>query len=79
LIAFSKYIQTIDAHTIGEPTRVITGNAPRIIGRTMMEKKNFMQTKLDWLRKKLMNEPLGHRDMFGAIVTDPCNQQCDID
>ncbi|GAW28872.1 proline racemase family protein [Carboxydocella sp. ULO1] len=78
MISFSHYIQTIDTHTMGEPTRIITGGAPRILGKTMMEKKMYMESELDWLRKLLMNEPRGHKDMFGAILTEPCNDSCDL-
>lgn len=78
MINFLHYIQTVDSHTMGEPTRIVTGGAPRIIGKTMMEKKLYMVKELDWLRKTLMNEPRGHRDMFGAIITDPCSEECDL-
>ncbi|WP_035424636.1 proline racemase family protein [Bacillus sp. UNC438CL73TsuS30] len=78
MINFSQYIQTIDSHTMGEPTRIITGGAPRILGTTMMEKKQYLESKLDCLRKLLMNEPRGHKDMFGAIITEPCSEECDI-
>lgn len=37
-----------------------------------------MEQKLDWLRKLLINEPRGHKDMFGAVITDPCIEECDI-
>lgn len=43
-----------------------------------MEKKQYMQRHLDSLRKLLMNEPRGHQDMFGAMITDPCDPGCDI-
>lgn len=78
MINLSQYIQTIDSHTMGEPTRIITGGTPRILGSTMMEKKQYLESKMDWLRKLLMNEPRGHKDMFGAVITEPCSDQCDI-
>jgi len=78
MINFLHYIQTVDTHTMGEPTRIITGGIPRILGKTMMEKKEYMENELDWLRKTLMNEPRGHKDMFGAIIIDPCSVECDL-
>jgi proline racemase len=78
MISFSQYIQTIDSHTMGQPTRIITGGTPRIQGSTMMEKKEYLQRNLDWMRKLLMTEPRGHKDMFGAIITDPCLPECDL-
>lgn len=74
-----KYeIQTIDTHTVGEVTRIVISGLPEIHGNTMMEKKNFVMENYDHIRKLLMNEPRGHNDMFGAILTKPTNKQCDI-
>lgn len=74
-----KYeIETIDTHTVGEATRIVTGGFPEIQGNTMMEKKNFVMENYDHIRKLLMNEPRGHKDMFGAILTEPVNKECDI-
>jgi proline racemase len=67
----TKMITTVDTHTAGEPTRIVTGGIPHIPGRTMADKKKWTQDNLDRLRKMLMWEPRGHRDMFGAIVTPP--------
>jgi proline racemase/trans-L-3-hydroxyproline dehydratase len=37
----------------------------------MAQKKQYMMEHLDCFRTLLMQEPRGHRDMFGAIVTPP--------
>lgn len=66
-----KMVTTVDAHTAGEPTRIVTGGIPHIPGQTMAEKKRWALTHLDDLRKMLMWEPRGHQDMFGAILTEP--------
>ncbi|HWJ78481.1 MAG TPA: proline racemase family protein, partial [Niallia sp.] len=74
-----KYeIKTIDTHTVGEVTRIVVDGFPEITGNTMMEKKNFIMENYDHIRKLLMNEPRGHKDMFGAIIVKPANKQCDI-
>lgn len=67
----SRMITTVDSHTAGEPTRVVTGGVPHIPGNTMRAKKCWLQENLDHLRKTLMWEPRGHQDMFGAILTSP--------
>lgn len=75
----NKYeIKTIDTHTVGEVTRIVTEGLPKLIGNTMMEKKEFVLNNFDHIRKLLMNEPRGHKDMFGAILTKPVNEQCDM-
>ena len=71
-------LETIDTHTMGEATRIVVNGFPDIVGETMMEKKEYVKENYDHLRKLLMNEPRGHKDMFGSILTEPCNEKCDI-
>jgi trans-L-3-hydroxyproline dehydratase len=67
-------ITTIDAHTEGEPLRLITSGFPALPGKTILEKRRWMQQKYDQLRKALIWEPRGHTDMYGCIVTEPVTQ-----
>lgn len=78
MVDYKYAIKTIDTHTVGEVTRIVIEGFPEILGNTMMEKKNFVMENYDHIRKLLMNEPRGHRDMFGAILVEPSNKQCDI-
>ena len=71
-------ITTIDAHTAGEPLRVITGGIPDIPGDTILEKRRFARQHLDHLRTALMWEPRGHADIYGCIVTDPVTADGDL-
>ena len=64
-------ITTIDAHTAGEPLRIITSGNPPIPGKTILEKRRFAREHLDDLRTALLWEPRGHADMYGCIVTEP--------
>jgi trans-L-3-hydroxyproline dehydratase len=64
-------IKTIDAHTAGEPLRLIIEGFPRIEGRTILEKRAFIREHHDHLRRALMLEPRGHADMYGALLTEP--------
>jgi proline racemase len=73
-----KTIQTIESHTVGEPTRIVTGGIPKIPGKTMAEKMEYLEENMDNLRTMLMSEPRGHNDMFGAIYTDPADETADI-
>ncbi|MBE3095420.1 MAG: proline racemase family protein [Actinobacteria bacterium] len=75
---FSKSIFTIDSHTMGEPTRVVTAGIPFIPGNSMMEKKIYLKEKLDYIRKLLMLEPRGHNGMFGSVLTQPVNPSADL-
>ncbi|WP_232364138.1 proline racemase family protein [Desulforapulum autotrophicum] len=70
-------ITTVDSHTAGEPTRIITGGLPHISGKDMPAKKEWMQQNMDDLRRMLMWEPRGHQDMFGAVITSPVSPDAD--
>jgi proline racemase len=72
---FTHLISAIDTHTAGEPTRIVLGGLPPIPGTTMFEKKRFMIEHLDHIRTLLVQEPRGHKDMFGAIITPPATSR----
>jgi len=74
----SRMINAIDTHTVGEPTRVITGGIPNLKGSTMAEKRQYLVNEMDYIRTALMHEPRGHSDMFGALITQPCNTDADF-
>ncbi|HEY0109040.1 MAG TPA: proline racemase family protein, partial [Fibrella sp.] len=67
----------IDAHTCGNPVRVVTGGSiPHLTGDSMSEKRQHFLREYDWIRKALMFEPRGHDMMSGSILyppTDPAN------
>jgi len=68
----------IDAHTCGNPVRLIAGGAPLLIGNSMMEKRLHFLQEFDWIRKGLMFEPRGHDMMSGSILYPPHDPQNDI-
>lgn len=71
-------ITTIDAHTAGEPFRVITGGYPDLPGETILARRRYAREKLDHLRTTLMWEPRGHADMYGCIITPPVSSGADM-
>jgi len=71
-------ITTIDAHTEGEPLRVITGGFPEIKGGTILERRHYVKTHHDNLRTALMWEPRGHADMYGCIITPAVSEDADF-
>jgi proline racemase len=64
-------LQTIDAHTAGEPLRLVVGGFPPVEGHTILEQREFVRERYDHLRRALMLEPRGHADMYGALLTPP--------
>ena len=58
----------IDAHTGGNPVRVIIEGAPQLKGANMFEKRQHFIKEFDWIRKGLMFEPRGHDMMSGSML-----------
>ncbi len=73
-----RVISTIDSHTVGERTRMITGGVPNIPGATMAEKLDYFIQHLDSVRKVLTLEPRGDAELIGAALTAPVNDGSDI-
>jgi proline racemase len=73
-----KIIWTVDTHTAGEGTRLVTQGLPPLRGQTMAEKLAYAERHLPWVPGALLLEPRGHKDLYGAILTDPCSAEADI-
>lgn len=71
-------ITTIDAHTGGEPFRVIVHGFPALKGNTILEGRRYAKEHYDQLRTALMWEPRGHADMYGCILTEPVTPDSDF-
>ena len=70
--------ECIDAHTCGNPVRLIAKGAPILQGNNMSEKRQFFLNHFDWIRKGLMFEPRGHDMMSGAILFPPHSSKNDF-
>lgn len=68
----------IDAHTCGNPVRVIKEGKPTLVGSTMSEKRQHFLKEFDWIRKGLMFEPRGHDMMSGSFLYPPHNPENDF-
>ncbi len=72
-----QVIYTWDYHH-GQATRVIVGGLPPLRGATMAEKQAYFAEHCDHIRASLMQEPRGHKNMLGAVLTDPATPDGDI-
>lgn len=68
----------IDAHTCGNPVRLVAGGGPILEGKNMSEKRQHFMHEFDWIRKGLMFEPRGHDMMSGSILYPPSDPAHDI-
>lgn len=62
-------VESIDTHTMGEPTRLLTGGLDMTVlsEQSVEASRDAFQSQYDWLRQLLVQEPRGHADMFGAV------------
>jgi 4-hydroxyproline epimerase len=58
----------IDAHTCGNPVRLVKEGGPILHGKNMSEKRQHFLREYDWIRTGLMFEPRGHDMMSGSIL-----------
>jgi 4-hydroxyproline epimerase len=68
----------IDAHTCGNPVRVVAIGGPELDGNNMSEKRSHFLKEYDWIRKGLMFEPRGHDMMSGSILYPPHDSANDV-
>jgi proline racemase len=75
---FTQWISTVDTHTEGQATRIVTGGVPPLPGNSMRVKLEYFRNHHDGLRTVLLAEPRGHRDMYGCILTEPVSPEADF-
>ncbi len=71
-------VRVVDAHTAGEPLRVILSGFPRPAGATVSKQRVEARARHDALRRALMWEPRGHADMYGCLVGPPVTPGADF-
>ena len=68
----------IDAHTCGNPVRLVKQGGPYLRGNSMSEKRQHFLQEYDWIRRGLMFEPRGHDMMSGSILYPPHDPENDV-
>ncbi|RFZ92708.1 4-hydroxyproline epimerase [Mucilaginibacter conchicola] len=74
----SKTFFCVDAHTCGNPVRLVAGGGPTLQGDNMSQKRQHFLKEYDWIRTGLMFEPRGHDMMSGSILYPPHDPQNDV-
>jgi len=77
-IMATKTFLCIDAHTCGNPVRLVAGGGPQLVGANMSEKRQHFLREYDWIRRALMFEPRGHDMMSGSILYPPHDPANDV-
>ncbi|MCF3934747.1 4-hydroxyproline epimerase [Acuticoccus sp. M5D2P5] len=68
----------IDAHTCGNPVRVVAGGGPILPHASMADRRQIFLRDHDWVREALMFEPRGHDVMSGSILYPPFREDCEL-
>lgn len=71
-------LEAIDLHCAGEPLRLITGGFPSVPHAPILERRRWVHDNADHVRRALMYEPRGHRDMYGAVLLPPYRDDADF-
>ncbi|HWZ30532.1 MAG TPA: proline racemase family protein [Bryobacteraceae bacterium] len=74
---FSSMITAVDAHACGEPGRVITGGVLDVPGKTMFEKKVWLEAHADHIRKRMLREPRGYPASNCNLILPPTHPEAD--
>lgn len=74
---FSRMITVVGVHAEGELNEVITGGVLDVPGKSVFEKMEYLQTKADWLRQFLLNEPRGKVAQCVNLVVPACDPKAD--
>jgi proline racemase len=70
-------ITAVDAHACGEPGRVITGGVLDVPGKTMFEKRIYLETHADHLRRRMLREPRGYPAACCNLILPPALPEAD--
>jgi proline racemase len=71
-------VETLDLHCAGEPLRLIRSGYPDVPQLPINERRAWVREHADHVRRMLMYEPRGHRDMYGAVLLPPDRDDADV-
>jgi trans-L-3-hydroxyproline dehydratase len=63
----AQSIVCIEMHTTGEPTRIVIKGYPSLTG-TLLQQRAQAKAQHDHIRRRVVLEPRGHADIYGAIL-----------
>jgi proline racemase len=76
--ASRRQVTTLDIHCAGEPLRLIRTGFPEVPQAPILERRRWAIEHADDVRRMVMHEPRGHRDMYGAVLLPPARPDADI-
>jgi proline racemase len=77
-VKFQRTVTVIGCHAGGEDNHVIVGGVLPPPGATMFDKKRYLETQDDALRRWLLLEPRGKPSLCVNLVTPATRPDCDV-
>ncbi|HUG98046.1 MAG TPA: proline racemase family protein, partial [Gammaproteobacteria bacterium] len=71
-------IQAMDLHCAGQPLRMIRSGFPDVPSLPVLERRRWLLDNADHVRRTLIHEPRGHRDMYAAVLLPPHSDYADM-
>ncbi|CAN5653694.1 proline racemase family protein [soil metagenome] len=71
-------VRTLDLHCAGEPLRLVRSGYPAVPQLPILARRAWVTDHADHVRRLLMYEPRGHRDMYGAVLLPPERDDADV-
>jgi proline racemase len=75
---WERTITVVGCHVGGEDNHVIVGGVLPPPGTTLFDKKRYLETQADELRRWLLLEPRGKPSLCVNLVTPPTRPDCDV-
>jgi len=70
------FVDFVDSHTAGEPTRVVVGGGPFLGDDALPERLQRLARENDAFRSAVVNEPRGSDVLVGALLVEPEDRSC---
>jgi 4-hydroxyproline epimerase len=74
-MATNGYVEIIDSHTEGEPTRVVVAGGPDLGPGNLPDRVRHFQAKFDHFRSGVVCEPRGSEVVVGALLCKPIDPE----
>jgi 4-hydroxyproline epimerase len=72
----TRYVQIVDSHTGGEPTRLVIAGGPDLAGHGAAQMLRDFQANHDGFRSAVVNEPRGSDVLVGGLLVEPADPSC---
>jgi 4-hydroxyproline epimerase len=69
-----RFVQVLDSHTEGEPTRIIVRGGPDLGEGSIAERLRCFRERFDGFRSGVIGEPRGSEVIVGALLMDPVEE-----